>query len=173
VNSYESWIVTTYDDAVAEVSEAGGIALADAENLVVARFVKAVRERKIPKPKQPTVEEIAHQLFRRYVPPQRTKRREHLPEDLDYILDALKNPDESAHIDPLLKLAVPLGTRDGQDRTLGLWTPENFAASSLTRYRNAAEVTAAAKEYDERAQLIIEKMQEKSAAFARDLFAAE
>ena len=60
--------------------------------------------------------------------------------------------------DPALHLAYPLGTSDGRDKVLSLWTREDWRNASMTRYRNAAEVTAAAQIFEEQATIIADRM---------------
>lgn len=174
MNSEEQWWVNTFDDVVEELSVQDGVQVSQSKGLVVQRFVEAVREGAIPQPRVPSIEEIGFQRFQRFIPKQRTKRREHMVENLDYILDAIKDPSVGMTIsDPMLKFAFPLGTSDGKDRSLGLWTIEDYDRSALRRYRNAADVTVAAKEFDERQQSIVNLMHERSAQFTRELFDEE
>ena len=80
----------------------------------------------------------------------RRARRGRMASDIDYILDAFAEDESAAYIDPMLDLAYPIGTEDGQVKTLRYWTADDFDTSTRMAYRKAAEVTASAREHDER-----------------------
>lgn len=80
---------------------------------------------------------------------QRRSRRDRMGSDLAYILDGFAADDEGAYVDPLLEQAFPVGTEDGEVKTLRYWTAEDFDTSVRMAYRKAAEVTASAREHDE------------------------
>lgn len=86
----------------------------------------------------------------------RRSRRKLLRENVDYVLDGLT--DDGAYVDPLLDLLYPIGTPDGQVKTLRYWKREDFATSVQMGYRKAADATAAARRWDETAQRAIENM---------------
>lgn len=88
----------------------------------------------------------------------RRSRRGRMAHDLDYILNAFAEEGDGAYVDPMLDLAYPIGTEDGQVKTLRYWTAEDFDTSTRMAYRKAAEVTASAREHDERMQAAIRSM---------------
>lgn len=80
----------------------------------------------------------------------RRARRSRMAGDIDYILDSFNEDEGAAYVDPMLDLAYPIGTEDGQVKTLRYWTADDFDTSTRMAYRKAAEVTASAREHDER-----------------------
>lgn len=96
----------------------------------------------------------------RAVGPTRQRRSRSLRTQLGYLLDGLPDGsgDDGAYIDPLLSQAFPLGDAAGMDKELRYWKTDDFTSVVTTRYRNAAETTAAVSELDQATQRIIEKM---------------
>lgn len=95
---------------------------------------------------------------------ERQGRTRQMKRDLDWIMDYLTSPDDAAvMVAGLLPKAYPLGTSAGEDKSLRLWTIQDLAAKVTARYRNAAAVTVEAKEFDEAASFVIERMQESHA----------
>lgn len=88
----------------------------------------------------------------------RKSRRDRMGHDIEYILDAFAEDESGAYIDPLLDLAYPIGTDDGQVKTLRNWTTEDFDTSTRMAYRKAAEITASAREHDEAMQAAVRSM---------------
>lgn len=72
------------------------------------------------------------------------------------------------HAEPsVLDQAFPLG---GRDKTLRMWSPDDWEAAIVERYRNAAEVTRAASAFDASAQLLIATMRRAGVRATGDLF---
>lgn len=97
----------------------------------------------------------------------RKQRRSSFLRDMQYILDGLRSGDDDhatllGRDDPVFLQAHALG--DGRDKTLGLWTPEDWRGAIVPRYRNAAAVTAAAKEFDEYAEEIASILESRGLA---------
>jgi hypothetical protein len=88
----------------------------------------------------------------------RKVRRSRMANSIEYLLDAFVSDEDAAYVDPMLSLAFPLGTDDGQVKTLRYWTAEDFDTSTRMAYRNASDVTAAAREHDERMQAAVRSM---------------
>lgn len=107
------------------------------------------------------------------LPPIRDGRTQVFRRELDYILDYLTNPDEGAvSVELILDYAFPLGTVDGQDKTLRFWTREDFMNASRTRFQQAAAATHAAAEFDRTIQRILNLMDGSGAAVLDGLFQA-
>lgn len=102
----------------------------------------------------------------------RDQRRVTLKKELEFIIDALDNPITGAHLEPYLNLAYPLGTTDGSDKTLRYWTRDDFQMAITSRYRNAAVVTVSAKEFDDAAKALINRMETAGATTLGDLHGA-
>lgn len=100
----------------------------------------------------------AEALARQQLTGQRRQRRKGMAMSLDYLLDAFAESDDAAYVDPMLDLVYPIGTEDGQVKTLRYWTAEDFDTSIRTAYRKAAEVTAAAREHDESMTRAVQSM---------------
>lgn len=98
----------------------------------------------------------ATQLINLVVDPERQRRSNRLRKDLPFILDGLDESGDFA--DPLLDLAFRLGTPDGLDKTLRLWTPYDFDSSVRMAYRKSAEAVDAAKAWDLVAERAVQGM---------------
>lgn len=98
-------------------------------------------------------------LLSRVLGKSRADRSRGLKRNLDYLLDAFENSDDGAYIDPLLEQAYRLGDQAGTDKVLKNWTAEDLRNLVVTRYRIAADGTAAAAELDKTAQRIGERLQ--------------
>ena len=94
----------------------------------------------------------------------RKARRSRMAHDLDYILEAFTEDENAAYVDPMLDLAYPIGTDDGEVKTLRYWTADDFETSTRMAYRKAAEITAAAREHDERMQAAVRSMRVRGAS---------
>ena len=80
---------------------------------------------------------------------ERDGRSRQLKRELEYVIDYITNPDAAAiAVEVLLARAYPLGTTTGEDKVLAHWTAEDFRNVVLTRYREAAGATEAAKDLD-------------------------
>jgi len=89
----------------------------------------------------------------------RRTRRRGMRGQLDYVMDSLfVSGDEGANIDPLLSVCYPVGTTKGLDKALRFWTLDDFRVLVATAYRNAADVTAAARELDESVERVVGAM---------------
>lgn len=91
----------------------------------------------------------AEQIIGQEQTKQRRSRRDRMGNDLTYVLDGFDAADDGAYVDPILEQAFPVGTEDGEVKTLRYWTAEDFDTSVRMAYRKAAEVTASAREHDE------------------------
>jgi len=111
------------------------------------------------------IDELADLLIKRRLDKVRPKRSRNLKRDLDYIWDYTVNPEDAAQgISALMGQAYPLGTSSGDDKTLALWTPQDFRDLVVVRYRNAAAATEEAKAFDESAERIVDAMRLADAA---------
>lgn len=77
----------------------------------------------------------------------RKARRNSMRDDIDFLIGGFT--EDGAYVDPLLDLAYPIGTEDGQVKTLRHWTQDDFITSTRMAYRKAAEITASARDHDE------------------------
>lgn len=96
----------------------------------------------------------------------RDKRRHHIKRDLTVILEAL--PEDGEYVDHALDMAFPLGTVDGQDKTLRNWTDKDFDGLVSTAYRQSALAADAAEELDVLVQSVRRRMSEAGAATLGD-----
>lgn len=86
----------------------------------------------------------------------RRTRRKSMRENIEYLLDGFAG--NGVYMDPMLSLAYPLGTPDGQVKTLRNWTERDFVTSVQMAYRKASESVAAARAYDETIERAIHDM---------------
>jgi hypothetical protein len=172
----DDWAVQAYDEIVAEGGGETGLPLDDTADRFVDRYVKALRSRTIQRP-QPDDRQEAKNLFNRIVRPARDRRSRKLVGDMEFILDAVADPENGATLlgkeDPLFMQAHRLGTKDGRDKVLGTWTIEDFRNVALVRYDQSAEAVAAAARFNELQRTITDVMRERGAATVWALFESE
>jgi hypothetical protein len=101
----------------------------------------------------------------------RRKRRGSLRKNLEHLLDAFAESAE--YVDPLLDLAYPIGTPDGETKLLRYWTEADYTTSTQMSYRNAAETTAGARVWDGLTQAAIDAMRARGVDMFGDIFAIQ
>jgi hypothetical protein len=165
----DNWVLIEYDRIVAD---AGGDAITprDAKKLMAERYIEALESGLIARP-EPNDYRDLDALFERVVRPERDRRREHIVDDIDYLLAAKDNQTFLGRDDPVFGQAHKLGT--GKDKILGLWTAEDWQTASLTRYDVAAAITAAAALFREKARSIIEYMRRDNARVIWEMWGDE
>lgn len=90
---------------------------------------------------------------------ERPRRANQLRRDLDYIIEYFTDPEAAAiGVEAMLGRAYPLGTTSGEDRALAHWTMEDLRNVVVSRYREAAAATEAARALDESVERLIERM---------------
>lgn len=162
------WVIGAYDKFVADHPDDGS-PLEDSRDAIAAAYTKAVDSGDT----RWTLDLLAEGrlLFDRAVKPVRSGRRGSLVGDGKYLLSALNDETILGPNDPQLGQAYPLGMKDGRDKTLRHWTQEDWQQASLARYRNAAEVTKAAQEFDvEVSAEFIKAMRARGVAMTGELF---
>ena len=152
----DGWMLATYDRIVAE-SGTEGITIKEAKELAAERYEHAIRSGEIKRDELDLFAE-GGSIFDRVVRPQRQARKSSLHRDMETITAALGDETILGSDDPILHIAYPLGTADGRDKVLTLWTREDWRTASMRRYRNAAEVTASAQIFDELSSHISDSM---------------
>jgi len=161
------WFIETYDRIVREASEAGEeIALKEIMQRVAEAFAEAVESGEVTRMSASAFDE-GMMLASEFIKPERTARKARLLNELDYIIDASEDETILGVNDPVFDQACPLG--NGGDRTLGLWTNEDFNYAIRNRYRKASESTAAAAAFDVAASRIQNLMIVRNATYVRDL----
>ncbi len=155
----ETAIVALYDEYVAKHAE--GVKLAEAKAAIrdeVRNLVAGV-ERDVDVETDVTITAVLGAT--------RGKRSRSLKRDLDYLLDGFG--EEGAYVDPLLDQAYRLGDETGMDKALRNWTPDDLADLVVTRYRVAADATAAASELDRTVLRVASRMRAASAPTLGDV----
>lgn len=145
----EEWIEREYDRIAAEYGT-DGVTVKEARDLAAQRYEAAVQSGEIEREGIDLYAEGLN-LFDRIVRPLRQSRKKALQNDMQTIVAALNDETILGSEDPILHVAFPLGTH-------------------MTRYRNAAEVTAAAQIFDEQADLIVQRMAQHGAVILSELF---
>lgn len=166
-DQYREWFVTGYDTDVADTGDAGA-AVAKSRDARAHAYADAVEAGDLPAHRMDLVDQ-GRDLFDRFVTPERERRRTAMRGSAGHLVDALRGDTVLGAEDPVLARAYPLGT--GLDKTLNRWTAEDWRAASTERYRNAASVTAAAREFDGSAETIITALQERGLTTTGELFA--
>ncbi len=164
----EEWIEREYGRIVAEHGSEG-VTVKEARDIAAQRYEAAIRSGEI-EAAAPDLYTEGGQLFDRKIKPLRRRRTSTMQSNMETIRDALNDETILGDQDPILHLAYPLGAQDGRDKILALWTVEDWNAGSMTRYRNAAEVTAAAQIFDDLSTAIITAMRQRGATVTGDLF---
>lgn len=164
----EDWIEREYDRIVGERGTEG-ITQKEARDIAAQRYETAVRSGDIDREELDLYVE-GGQLFDRIIKPLRQRRKTSLQTDMETIVAALNGETILGDEDPILHIPYPLGTQDGRDKVLNLWTREDWRSAAMTRYRNAAEVTAAAQIFDEQAATIVDRMTQKGVDITGLLF---
>lgn len=165
--SDKQWFLDAFDEFVESEGD-GGAAREKSRDGVARRYEQAVENGEINRPREPLIDE-GRALFDRHIGAEITRRRTSLRKSMDHLLDVLAGETVLGAGDPALHQAYPLG--DGSDKTLGLWTPDDWQAATFERYRNAAEATRAASNFDERAQRFLVAMRQRGVRTTGDLFA--
>ena len=148
----DEWLIDTYERIVAAAGD-DGITVKESRELVATAYEEAVRSGKITRAEIDLYDE-GLTGFDKAVRPRLRARSSSLHRDMETITRAIGGETILGVDDPILYVAYPLGTDDGRDKVLALWTAEDWRSSAMTRYRGAAEVTAAAQIFDEQATLI-------------------
>lgn len=152
----ELWMENTYDAIVAESGD-DGITSKECREEFAKRYDAAIESGELERDNITTYEEgLGH--FDRDIKPKRRARSRRLQDSATQITEALNDETILGRDDPILHQAVPLGDLDGRDKIIGLWTAEDWRNATITRYRKAADMTAAASAFDYHAQSIIAKM---------------
>lgn len=139
------FISNEYDDVYAD--EADGKKSAEAKEEVAARLVQAWRNGDV---EQPDDYERAALIVDRVIGQTRTGRRNNMREAVRIIADVFSSGTLlDGESEPLLRQAYPLGTADGMDKALIHWTQQDWEHAVTGRYRQAAEQTGAAAEFDQ------------------------
>lgn len=145
-----SAIVDLYDGAIAADPAGGKIAEAKSAIRDEVLSLVATTDRDIQRETDLLLDSV--------ITMERARRSRSMKKQLDYFLDYLEDPESGATVDPILDLAFSLGDQWGVDKTLRNWTADDFQNVAVTRYRVAAEVTEAAKEFDDTARRIVAAM---------------
>ena len=167
VNGKE-WIEREYDRIAVEY-DTDGITQKEARDILAQRYEDAVRAGDVEREDLDLYGE-GKQLFDRVINPLRQRRKTTLQNDMEAIVDAINDDTMFGTNDPILNVPYPLGTADGRDKILGLWTREDWRRSQITRYGKAAEVTAAAQIFADQAEVIVARMAQKNVDITFGLF---
>lgn len=166
----DEWLIETYERIVAEAGD-DGITVKESRELVAQAYEAAVRSGEIARPEIDLYDE-GLTGFDKAVRPRRRARSSSLHRDMETITRAIAGETILGADDPILHVAYPLGTDDGRDKVLALWTAEDWRSSAMTRYRGAAEVTAAAQIFDEQAALIARQILARNCVTTGAIFRA-
>ncbi len=161
----EDWFIHTYDDVLGEAG--GALPVGKLRDEVAGRYADAVAAGQFHSVTI-TEFELGQLLYDMAVRPARSKRKKQFKRDLDWIVDSITNPDEGILIEPILSAGYPVG--DGTDKALRYWLAEDFARARVERYRNASDVMAAARDFDEAADRVIAQIERAGVITVGDLF---
>jgi hypothetical protein len=159
------WIKDTYDRIVREAGDQP-LTLKEIRESVAQAYAEAVESGELERNEVSLFDEGLG-LFATIVEPERTARKARLLQELDYIADASADGTILGNTDPVFDQAYALG--NGSDKTLGLWTRDDFQFAIVTRYRKASEATAAATAFDMKVSRVQQLMVIRNATYVRDL----
>lgn len=160
----KQWFIEAYDEIVAD--EAEGIGFSKARDQVAHAYANAVQSGDELADELSDVE-IGRLLFDQNVRPERDHRKMSFRKHIEYLLAWLDDPESTIVRPPELDLAMPVG--NGVDKILGKWTVDDWRTATTERYRNASDVTAAARDFDDQARLVMARLIESGAQFTEDL----
>jgi hypothetical protein len=159
------WIKDTYDRIVREAGEEP-LTLKEIREKVAQAYAEAVENGELERHNVSIFDEGIG-LFNTIIIPERTARKARLLQELEYIVDSAADGTILGTEDPVFEQAYPLG--NSSDKTLGLWTRDDFQYAIVTRYRKASEATAAATEADMKMTQVQQLMVIHNATYLRDL----
>jgi len=160
------WFIDQYDHIVAEAGDDGS-EVDKTKDAVMHKYADGVETGDIERYTTNVTAE-ARALFDQFVKPERDRRRNEMRKSVEYLLDALMDGTILGVNDPKLDLSYAVG--DGRDKTLRLWTQDDWQSATTARYRNAAQVTKAASAFDDDATRIVHAMQARGVRKTGDLF---
>lgn len=163
--SIRDWSVEHFDRIVSVAGE-GGSKVSETRELFISDFVQAIQSGDLRLPVR-DLEEEGRAAFERYVEPERQRRKTSLRATMEYIVDCLNDDTILGTNDPALDMAFLVG--DGRDKILRLWLDSDWELFIMARYRNAADVTAAAAADDRLAQKILDALRGRGLKFTGDL----
>lgn len=166
-DTYREWFLSRYNEYV--LGEIDGSQLEKTRDTLAHEFLDALEAGDLPVDRPDM--NYARSMFRSIVEPERQKRRGTFKKNAEYLLDALRNPEDGIHVEPFLDTVYPMGTSDGRDKAFRFWTEDDLITSSMERYRNAAAAVEAAKQYDEVSQELIAAMHGRRAVTVGQVFA--
>lgn len=142
---YTEHAVHLYDQEVAATDD-DGISTSDALKAAAAQLAKDFATGRM---KQLDIgnEDAALWIMQQAIRPARTARKAKIITDFWYLQEWLTEPSMLSSIDPILDLAIPIG--NGNDKTLRYRVEEDYVEAVTRRYRNASDVTAKAREFDD------------------------
>lgn len=162
----KAWFIQKYDGVVADAGPEGAY-LEKARDAVAQAYQDAIESGEILR-WQAEIKDEGRALFDRLIKPVREHRKSSMRRDAKYLVDALNGQTVLSGDDPVLHSAFPIG--DGRDKTLRLWTLDDWRSATTERYRNVAAVTAAAREFDEYADAISRALLARDVDTTGDLF---
>lgn len=163
--SDRNWFVDHYDALGDDVPE--GAELEKLRDSVAHGYADGVESGDIARHHDDLVSE-GRALFDRWVKPTREQRKSSLRRDAAYLGDCLAGGTILGTDEPVLMQMFPLG--DGRDKTLRNWSPEDWRNAARERFRNAADVTAAAADFDEHAERMAKAIESARVVTTGDLF---
>lgn len=158
--SDKDWSIAIYDEIISERPDEGML-LEESRDAFAHKVADAILLGHIKRPGLSDLE-MGRILFKRHIEPARSRRRQSMKRDMEYVLAWLTgDPEEEADMAAVCARAYMLG--NGSDKTLNYWTAEDFEAATIERYRNAAAATKAAADFDQLARQIINFLTERGA----------
>ena len=164
--SNEFWVIREYD-AIVKASGADGLTFEESKKLIAEAYARGVESGvMIPETTDPFT--VGYNMAHRYLTRLRTSRRMSMRNVL-YSLIMRRGLDVNT-IAVLLDNSYPLGTQDGQDKTLWYWGRQDFQKASKIRHDKADQLKEAALDFDSRVTAVVAMIREKRVRFFGDCF---
>lgn len=158
---YTAWAVDAYHAGVETYGDEGATTF-ESEAVAKDIMLRDIAEGKV---KIPTLsaEEFIDSVYGSAIRKERVRAKASFKKCRGSIVESLLFDGS----DPAYDAIIPVG--NGKDKRLGLWSPEDWATSVRTRYRNASDVTAEAREHDDQAHIIVEAMADRGVNLTEEL----
>lgn len=166
--SDREWFIDGYDQFVND-SGSDGAELEKSRDALAHQYADAVEQGRIDR-HQATLVEEGRTLFSRYVERERNRRSRSVSRELQYLLDAMRDQTVLGRDDPRFTQAVPLGESDGRDKTLGLWSPDEWVKWGGERRANGDAAKAAGDRDDRMAKEFAGQMIRMGVTTTREVF---
>ena len=163
------WAAKKYDKIVQRMGDNGG-AQKEIRDKWVSEYEKAINTGALTRPTMSIRDEGAILYQELVTSGIRKQRKSAVIKEMEYLVAALNDETILGIGDPRLDQAIMLGVNDGRDKTMRLWTADDWLRAANSRFENAAKVTAAAAQFSILANEIADAIKDRKVRNTGDLF---